>query len=174
MLHLHDKDYGSIVSTPTGDLPLHLLPQASDPIYHPDDPMQSCFFVSTFEDFQKLSRADKRRIFRDRHIVVTGVPTDGSMRWDEETFELVAPLDRLVPAQSECVFNHIRDLHLRNMNVEMENRDLPGAGKDTQPITECTVREIYEAGKRPTNGAGVNGLDFPKGRSDIAFIPGMV
>lgn len=101
MDNIHDKDHGTIVPTPMGDLPLHLLDKASDPIYYPDDPTQSCFFVTTFEDFQKLSSAEKRRIYLHRHIVITDVPLDGPMKFDSETLEMIVDLDKPVPLQCE-------------------------------------------------------------------------
>lgn len=61
-------------------IPLHHLPAARRIEY---DGSGSSIFVSTAEDFKKLTPLQIQQVFRDRHILVVDVPVDEPLEFDK-------------------------------------------------------------------------------------------
>lgn len=102
---IHDEKLGTVVKTKDGHIiPYHLLPSATS-IDLPDGKdlsTFSCIFRVSYDDLLKMNRAQVRKIFRHRHIWVTGIPHE-ERRWNEEGMADLGPLDEFIPIQGECL-----------------------------------------------------------------------
>jgi hypothetical protein len=74
----------------------HLLPARSRNF----DPLASSIFIIPWAEFMKMPNVEIQQIFRHRHILVTGTPTD-PMNFDEEGLSTLAPLHQKNVFQGE-------------------------------------------------------------------------
>jgi hypothetical protein len=81
-------------------LPPHLQPNAKSMEYIPGT-KQSRIFVASYLEFMQLSARDIQRIFRERLILVHGVPSDYDYKWDLESFGRLFDVDRQTTVQGE-------------------------------------------------------------------------
>jgi hypothetical protein len=78
-------------------VPPHCLPPSRS---HNFDPMASSIFIIQWAEFMKMRNLEIQQIFRHRHILVTGTPTD-PMNFDEEGLSTLAPLHQKNVFQGE-------------------------------------------------------------------------
>lgn len=102
---INDPEHGTMLAQPvkSGRAPLHLFENAND-IRQTElgsGVMQSSIFVETFENFNKLSGAEIRNIFRGRHILVTNTPTAQPWAWTRSCMQRLAMLDGYAEVQGQ-------------------------------------------------------------------------
>ena len=76
--------------------PRHHLPAAHNPATTTD----SIFFVSSLQDYNKLSEEEIQDIFSLRHIIVTDIPTR-EYPWNQETLSKLGSLQQQREIQGE-------------------------------------------------------------------------
>lgn len=79
-------------------VPPHRLPAASLETVGGKTSQSSIFRVE-YSRFITMDTPTIQRIFRDRHILVTNVPSTGAVAFDREGLQMLADVDELVTIQ---------------------------------------------------------------------------
>ncbi|MDT7543775.1 MAG: hypothetical protein QOE33_3688 [Acidobacteriota bacterium] len=90
--------------------PLHHLPSARSVKHLPD---ASSVFVVEHADFIAMTPGNIQNIFRDRHILVTGVPQE-EQHFDEESLSIFGDIDlpREINGAPFLLFFHLNNIYL--------------------------------------------------------------
>lgn len=101
MSAMHDPEHGTIVNVDGKDLPLHLLSNAADPQADLEDPHTSSIFRISFEKFNELTKLEIQEIFKDRHILIYGIPSNPKWKWNLECLEELCPAGIYIEVQGK-------------------------------------------------------------------------
>lgn len=120
-----------------------------------------------------LPKGKLQSIFKDRSILIKGMPLEKVWEWDELSFSELAPLWAFVEVQGSVHPGISRKskkniAHHRGRSADMVDRDRKGA-KTIQMNTRVRMIDVVRAVKERRR---LNVLDLPQGHRDLAHMAG--